>query len=209
MDPIKVTQTGEPAESNLAAFSPKITKGDRRILNGHPSFILWFTGLSGSGKSTIAHQLEENLFKKNVRTYVLDGDNIRTGLNRDLGFSAEEREENIRRIGEVAKLFVDAGIVVLTAFISPYKKDRAFVRNLVKRGEFIEIYVKCPVEICEQRDVKGLYRKARQGILKQFTGIDDPYEEPEHPEIVLETDKKSIEQCLQEILEFLEANRLP
>jgi adenylylsulfate kinase len=192
----------------LFQYSPKITRADREKLNGHSSFILWFTGLSGSGKSTIAHQLEECLFKKNVKTYVLDGDNIRTGINRDLGFSAQEREENIRRIGEVARLFVDAGIVVLTAFISPYRKDRAFVRNLVKHGEFIEIYVKCPIEICEQRDVKGLYRKARHGIIKRFTGIDDPYQEPEHPEIVLETDKSSIEQCIQEILDFLETNRL-
>ena len=193
---------------DLFQYFPRITKADREKLNGHPSFILWFTGLSGSGKSTLAHRLEEDLFKKNIRTYVLDGDNVRAGLNRDLGFSSEEREENIRRIGEVAKLLVDAGIVVLTAFISPYKRDRAFVRHLVKNGEFIEIYVKCPVETCEQRDVKGLYRKARRGIIKQFTGIDDPYEEPEHPEIVLETDKRNIEQCLQETLEFLESNRL-
>ena len=207
-DSIKVTDNSGPAEPNLAVFCPKITKADRENLNGHRSFILWFTGLSGSGKSTIAHQLEENLFKRNVRTYVLDGDNVRTGLNRDLGFSAEEREENIRRVGEVAKLLVDAGIVVLTAFISPYKKDRSTVRNLVKKNEFVEIYVKCPVEVCEQRDVKGLYRKARQGIIRQFTGIDDPYEEPEHPEIVLETDKKGLDQCLQQILEFLNANRL-
>jgi adenylylsulfate kinase len=198
----------KPAESNLTVFRPRITRADREKLNGHRSFILWFTGLSGSGKSTIAHRLEENLFRKNIRTYVLDGDNVRAGLNRDLGFSAEQREENIRRIGEVAKLLIDAGVVVLTAFISPYKKDRAIARNLVNKGEFVEIYVRCPVEICEQRDVKGLYRKARQGIVRQFTGIDDPYEEPEGPEIILETDRKNIDQCVQQIFEFLEANRL-
>jgi adenylylsulfate kinase len=152
--------------------------------------------------------LEERLFKNGVRTYVLDGDNVRTGLNKDLGFSAEDREENIRRIGQVAKLFVDAGLVALTAFISPYKKDRAAVRGLVGSDEFVEIYVKCPLEICEQRDVKGLYEKARRGVIRQFTGIDDPYEEPENPEIILETDKVSLGECVEEILNFLEAKRL-
>jgi adenylylsulfate kinase len=187
---------------------PMITKLERQRLNRHRSVVLWFTGLSGSGKSTLAHQLEEDLFKKAVRTYVLDGDRIRMGLNRDLGFSAEDREENIRRIGEVAKLFVDAGFVVLTAFISPYRRDRAIVRSLLEPSEFVEIYVKCPLEICEQRDTKGLYEKARLGILKQFTGIDDPYEEPENPEIVLETDKMGVEECVLRILAFLKAKRL-
>ena len=182
---------------NIRVHHPTITKLDRQRLNHHGSVILWFTGLSGSGKSTLAYQLEENLFKKGVRTYVLDGDNIRTGLNKDLGFSAEDREENIRRIAEVAKLFVDAGVVVLTAFISPYRKDRAIARSLVGADEFVEIYVKCPLEICEQRDAKGLYEKARSGIIKQFTGIDDPYEEPENPEIVIETDKMSVEECVR------------
>lgn len=198
----------EHKKANLTEHSPKITKKDRARLNGHRSFILWFTGLSGSGKSTIAHRLEEKLLKNGVRTYVLDGDNIRTGLNKDLGFSAEDREENIRRIGHVAKLFVDAGLVVLTAFISPYKKDRAAVRSLVGSDEFVEIYVKCPLEICEQRDVKGLYGKARRGLVKQFTGIDDPYEEPENPEVILETDKVNLERCVEEILNFLKAKRL-
>jgi adenylylsulfate kinase len=147
-------------------------------------------------------------FKNGVRTYVLDGDNVRTGLNRGLGFSAEDREENIRRVGQVAKLFVDAGLVVLTAFISPYKKDRAAVRSLMGSDEFVEIYVKCPLEICEQRDVKGLYEKARRGVVKQFTGIDDPYEEPKNPEITLETDKVNLEQCVEKILNFLEAKKL-
>lgn len=187
---------------------PKITKAGRHKLNHHGSVILWFTGLSGSGKSTLAYALEEDLFKKGVRTYVLDGDHVRTGLNRDLGFSAEDRKENIRRIGEVAKLFVDAGIVVLTAFISPYRKDRAIARSLVGVDEFVEIYVKCPLEICRQRDTKGFYEKARLGRVKQFTGIDDPYEEPESPEIILETNKMSVEECISRILIFLRAKKL-
>jgi adenylylsulfate kinase len=152
--------------------------------------------------------LEEKFFENGVRTYVLDGDNVRAGLNKGLGFSAEDREENIRRIGQVAKLFVDAGLVALTAFISPYKKDRAAVRSLVGNDEFVEIYVKCPLETCEKRDVKGLYEKARLGEVKGFTGIDDPYEEPESPEIILETDKVNLEQCVERILSFLEARGL-
>ncbi|NPA53483.1 MAG: adenylyl-sulfate kinase [Aquificae bacterium] len=180
-----------------------ITKKDRQRQKGHKSAILWFTGLSGSGKSTLAHAVEEKLFEMGIHTYVLDGDNIRTGLNKDLGFSAEDREENIRRIGEVAKLFVDAGIITLTAFISPYKKDRELVRNLVEEGEFIEIYVKCPLEVCEQRDVKGLYKKAREGLIKNFTGIDDPYEEPENPEIIVETNKETIDESVNKIISYL------
>ncbi len=181
----------------------RINKADRQRLMGHKSVILWFTGLSGSGKSTLAHAVEEKLFSMGIHTYVLDGDNIRTGLNKDLGFSEEDRKENIRRIGEVAKLFVDAGLIVLTAFISPYRRDRDFVRNLVEEGEFIEVYVKCPLEVCEQRDVKGLYKKARQGIIKNFTGIDDPYEEPLSPEITVETDKESVEESVDKIISYL------
>ncbi|WP_457624513.1 adenylyl-sulfate kinase [Persephonella sp.] len=180
-----------------------INKEDRQRLKGHRSAILWFTGLSGSGKSTLAHAVEERLFERGIHTYVLDGDNIRTGLNKDLGFSKEDREENIRRIGEVAKLFVDAGIIVLSAFISPYRKDREFVRNLVEDGEFIEIYVKCPLEVCEARDVKGLYKKAREGLIKNFTGIDDPYEEPLNPEIIVETDKEPLEESVGKIINYL------
>ncbi len=186
----------------------KITREDREKLKGHKSFILWFTGLSGSGKSTIAHRVEELLYERSVHTYVLDGDNIRMGLNKDLGFSEKDRKENIRRIGEVAKLFIDAGIVVLSAFISPYREDREFVRNLVNEGDFIEIYVKCPIEICEQRDPKGLYKKARAGIIKNFTGIDDPYEEPENPEIVVETDKMTVDMCAEKIIRYLENRNL-
>ncbi len=183
----------------------RLNKEDRQRLKGHKSCIIWFTGLSGSGKSTIAHALEEELYKRGIHTYILDGDNIRTGLNKDLGFSEEDRKENIRRIGEVAKLFVDAGIIVLVAAISPYKRDREFVRNLVEPGEFIEVYVKCPLEVCEMRDPKGLYKKVRQGIIKNFTGIDDPYEEPENPEILIESHKESISQAVNKILKFLES----
>jgi len=148
--------------------------------------------------------LEEKLFRRGVRTFVIDGDNIRTGLNKGLGFSAEDRQENIRRIGEVAKLFVEAGTMVMTAFISPYRKDRELVRNLVDKGEFIEVYVKCPLRVCEQRDVKGHYKMARQGIIRNFTGVDDPYEEPEHPEMVVETARMTVEESVESIIRFLE-----
>lgn len=181
-----------------------IQKGDRQRLNGHKSAVVWFTGLPGSGKSTLACRLEEKLFRKGIRTFVIDGDNVRTGLNRDLGFSAPDREENIRRIGEVAKLFVEAGVMVLTAFISPYRKDRESVRKLVGMDEFIEVYVKCPLSVCEQRDVKGHYKMARQGILKHFTGIDDPYEEPDRPERVIETDRMTVDNGVAHIIRYLE-----
>ncbi|WP_457680811.1 adenylyl-sulfate kinase [Thermovibrio sp.] len=190
-------------ERFIVPHKGRITREDREKLNGHKSFILWFTGLSGSGKSTLSHRVEEILHSMGVRTYVLDGDNIRMGLNKDLGFSKEDRKENIRRIGEVAKLFVDAGVVVLSAFISPYRKDREFVRNLVEPEDFIEIFVKCPLEVCEKRDPKGLYRKARAGIIKNFTGIDDPYEEPENPEIVVETDKYTVDECAFKVVSYL------
>jgi adenylylsulfate kinase len=192
----------------IIPYKGKLKKEDRQRLKKHKSAILWFTGLSGSGKSTIAHALEEALYKRGIHTYILDGDNVRSGLNKDLGFSEKDRQENIRRIGEVAKLFVDAGLIVLVAAISPYKKDRAFVRNLVEPGEFVEIYVKCPLEVCETRDPKGLYKKARQGIIKNFTGIDAPYEEPENPEIIIETNKESIEEGVAKIIKFLEENQI-
>ena len=190
-------------EKFIIPHKGKITREDRERMKNHRSFILWFTGLSGSGKSTLSHKVEEKLYEMGIHTYVLDGDNIRMGLNKDLGFSEEDRKENIRRIGEVAKLFVDAGIVVLTAFISPYRRDRDFVRSIVKEGDFIEVFVKCPVEICEQRDPKGLYKKARAGIIKGFTGIDDPYEEPLNPEIIVETDKMTVEECVDKIVDYL------
>ena len=181
----------------------EITKEDRRRLNGHGSLILWFTGLPSSGKSTLANEIEKELIQRNHRTYILDGDNVRMGLCKDLGFSAEDREENIRRIGEVSKLFMDAGVLVLSAFVSPYRADRDAIRELVEEGEFVEVFVDCSVEQCEQRDVKGLYKKAREGVIKGFTGIDDPYEEPSSPEIVVDTEKHSIEECKQQILDYL------
>jgi adenylylsulfate kinase len=181
----------------------EITKDDRRALNGHGSAILWFTGFSSSGKSTLANEVEKVLIQSQKRTYILDGDNVRMGLCGDLGFSAEDREENIRRIGEVSKLFTDAGVIVLSAFISPYKADRDKIRELVEEGEFIEVFVDCPIEECEKRDVKGLYKKAREGIIKGFTGIDDPYEEPTNAEIVIKTDELSIEESTDKILKYL------
>ncbi|MCS6916164.1 MAG: adenylyl-sulfate kinase [Chitinophagales bacterium] len=184
-----------------------ITKENRQALNGHKSCILWYTGLSGSGKSTIASKVEEKLFEMGMHTYILDGDNIRMGLNKGLGFSEEDRKENIRRIGEVAKLFVDAGVIVSTAFISPFRSDRDMVRNLVKPGEFIEIYVNTPLDVCEQRDPKGLYKKARAGEIKQFTGIDSPYEAPEHPELEIKTAGRSVEECAAEVLRWLQQHQ--
>ena len=183
----------------------EITKEDRRSLNEHGSLILWFTGLPSSGKSTIANELEKKLITMGTRTYILDGDNIRMGLCKDLGFSEEDRGENIRRIGEVSKLFVDAGCIVLSAFVSPYIKDRDGVRELVGDGEFIEVFVDAPLEVCEERDVKGLYKKAREGVIKGFTGIDDPYEAPLNAEITIDTSKRSLEEGVDVILQYLEA----
>jgi len=189
--------------ANIVWQPMKVTKEDRRRLNGHGSCVLWFTGLSGSGKSTLATEVEKELYQRGVRTYVLDGDNIRHGLNRDLGFGKDDRKENIRRIGEVAKLFVDAGIVTLTAFISPYREDRDMVRALFKEGEFIEIYVRCSLEECERRDPKGLYQKARRGEIRDFTGISAPYEEPVNPELVVDTERETVEESVGKVLDFL------
>ncbi|MDP9740815.1 UNVERIFIED_ORG: adenylylsulfate kinase [Bacillus sp. B2I3] len=185
-----------------------ITIEHRQALHGHKSLILWFTGLSGSGKSTIANMVEGRLHEKGISTYILDGDNLRNGLNEDLGFSSEDRKENIRRIGQVAKIFVNSGIVVLATFISPYISDREAVRKKVQLGEFLEIYVKCPLEACEKRDSKGLYKKARIGEITQFTGVSAPYEEPVNPEIIIETSQYSIEECVQQIMNFLKDNEL-
>jgi len=180
-----------------------LTKEDYRRRNGHQSMLLWFTGLSGSGKSTLAHQVEEKLFEKGCYTYILDGDNVRHGLNGDLGFTETDRRENIRRIGEVAKLFIDAGVVVLAAFISPFREDRDRVRELFEPQEFIEIHVRCDLDICEQRDPKGLYRKARAGTLPDFTGIDSPYEEPLAPELTVDTGKLDVTDSVNTILRYL------
>ncbi|MCY8621550.1 adenylyl-sulfate kinase [Bacillus spizizenii] len=177
---------------NITWHPAAITKSDRQSLNGHKSCALWFTGLSGSGKSVLANAVDEKLYRMGIQSYVLDGDNIRHGLNKDLGFRTEDRIENIRRIGEVAKLFVDSGQMILTAFISPFREDRDMVRALFPEGEFFEIYVKCPLHVCEQRDPKGLYKKARNGEIKHFTGIDSPYEAPLTPDFIIESDQISI-----------------
>jgi len=192
--------------TNIVWHESSVTKAQRQAQNGHKSAVLWFTGLSGSGKSTISVELEKALFEKGVRAYRLDGDNIRHGLNKNLGFSAEDRSENIRRIGEVSKLMLDAGLFTLTAFISPYQEDRDQVRDILETGEFIEVYVKASVETCEARDPKGLYKKARNGEIKGFTGIDAPYEEPVNPEITLDTDVLDIEASVAFLLDYLQDN---
>jgi adenylylsulfate kinase len=183
-----------------------ITKEEYQQKNKHQSSILWLTGLSGSGKSTIANAAARELFEQGYQVVVLDGDNIRHGLNNDLGFSDEDRKENIRRIGEVAKLFVQQGTIVITAFISPFREDRQQVRQLVDEGEFHEIYIKCDLDICEQRDPKGLYKKARNGEIPFFTGIDSPYEEPEAPELVLDSGQNEREECKNQLIEFVKKN---
>ncbi len=183
----------------------QISVNDRRKANKHNSFLLWFTGLSGSGKSTIANKLEERLFKQGIKTYTLDGDNIRQGLNNDLTFKSEDRAENIRRIAETANLMIDAGLVVLAAFVSPYKKDRENIKTIVKDVNFIEIYVNTSIEECERRDVKGLYKMARTGDIKNMTGLFSPYEPPTNPDIEIVTEKESVEDAVQKILDYIKS----
>jgi len=190
--------------TNITWHHADITREDRERMNGHRSVVVWFTGLSGSGKSTIAHEVESQLFERGCRTYVLDGDNIRHGLNKDLGFSPEDRGENIRRVAEVANLFVQAGVIALTAFISPYRADRDNARKIAG-GDFVEVYVKCDIDVCEARDTKGLYKKARAGEVKEFTGISAPYEEPLHPELVLDTAKETLAESAAKVIEVLKA----
>lgn len=185
-----------------------INREMRAELNGHQPLVLWFTGLSGSGKSTVANAVEKVLFERKLRTYILDGDNVRGGLNKDLDFSQAGREENIRRIGEVSNLMVDAGLIVLTAFVSPFKADRQQVRTTVGEERFVEIFVDCPLEVCEQRDVKGLYKKARAGEIPDFTGITSPFEAPETPNIHLHTDTQSLEESVSQVVEYLEEKRI-
>jgi adenylylsulfate kinase len=192
--------------TNIVWHHSLVSREQRERRNGHKSFVLWFTGLSGAGKSTLAHRVEELLFEKGCRTYVFDGDNVRHGLCADLGFSAEDRRENIRRIGEMSKLFVDAGVIALTAFISPFRRDRDLVRGLMGPGDFIEIYCDAALEVCEQRDVKGLYRRARVGEIPEFTGISSPYEAPESPEIVVRTGEHGLDECAWQILRYLQEN---
>ncbi len=189
--------------TNVVWHNATVTRDSREELNKHKSAVLWFTGLSGSGKSTLAHAVEELLYQQACRTFVLDGDNVRHGLCGDLGFSIEDRTENIRRVGEVAKLFVEGGLIVLTAFISPLRSDRNAVRNLMPHGDFIEIYCAASLEVCESRDVKGLYKKARSGEIPEFTGISSPYEEPVNPEISVNTGELSLEDCAKKVIECL------
>jgi len=188
---------------NLVWHQSTVTREARHRQNGHKSAVVWFTGLSGSGKSTLAHAVEDRLHKMGCRTFVLDGDNVRHGLCSDLGFSNKDREENIRRVGEAAKLFLEGGVIVLTAFISPFRSDRERVRNLVLHGDFLEVYCKCALEICESRDVKGMYKKAREGKILEFTGISSPYEEPSNPELAVETGDLSIEESVSMVMTLL------
>lgn len=193
-----------PKSQNIYWNESKVERRDRERQQGHRGVTIWLTGLSGSGKTTLARLLEVALFERGCKAFVLDGDNVRHGLNSDLGFSHEDRSENIRRIGEVAKLFTDYGAIVITAFISPYKVDRRLARGIMKDGDFIEVLVDCALEICEQRDPKGLYKKARRGEVKDFTGISAPYETPESPEIVVHTDRTTPDECIQQLLDYLE-----
>jgi adenylylsulfate kinase len=194
--------------TNVTWHDHSVARADREKIKGQKGVVIWFTGLSACGKSTIANTVDHMLNSMGRHTYLLDGDNIRMGLNKNLKFSAEDRAENIRRIGEVAKLFGDAGIITLTAFISPYKKDRDAVRALLKDGEFIEVYVNASLETCEKRDPKGLYKKARAGEIKGFTGIDDPYEAPEKPELVLDSNNKGIDELANEVVAYLKSKNL-
>jgi adenylylsulfate kinase len=195
----------EQKATNVTWHEHKVDRADRWKAGGHKGAVLWFTGLSACGKSTIANEVDHLLHAQGKRTYVLDGDNVRQGLNKNLGFSAEDRAENIRRIGEVAKLFSDAGVITSTAFISPYRADRDQVRELLDPGQFVEILVDASLETCEARDPKGLYKKARAGEIKGFTGIDDPYEAPENPELVLDSNSKGIEELAAEVIAWLDA----
>lgn len=189
--------------NNIIWHHATVSRERREFLNGHKSAVLWFTGLSAAGKSTIAHAVEEKLYQMGCHTFVFDGDNVRHGLCSDLSFSREDRAENIRRIGEMVKLFVDAGVIALTAFISPFRSDRQRIRKLLSEGDFIEIYCRCPIDICEQRDAKGYYRRAKAGEIKEFTGISSPYEEPENPDLILDTGEKSLKECVNMVVDLL------
>jgi adenylylsulfate kinase len=193
---------------NIVRYRGEITRLKREQLLNQRSKVFWFTGLSGSGKSTIAHHVEARLHAEGYLTYVFDGDNVRHGLCSDLGFDEKDRTENLRRIGEMVKLFLDAGIICLTAFISPFKKDRNQLRQIIRPENFIEIYVSCPLEVCEQRDVKGLYQLARTGKIKNYTGISSPYELPENPDLIIETHKCDVDKCVNNVLRFIKENNI-
>jgi len=189
--------------NNIVWHHATVTRQRREELHGHRGAVLWFTGLSASGKSTLAHAVEEALHQQGCRTFVLDGDNVRHGLNRDLGFSLEDRDENLRRVGETAKLFLEAGTIVLAAFISPLRREREMIRTLMPHGDFFEIYCEASIDVCEQRDPKGLYERARKGEIKEFTGISSPYEPPVKPELTVQTAKQSLDESVQQVLEML------
>ncbi len=195
-------------KNNIVWQHSLVNKAERNLRNGHKSAVLWLTGFSGAGKSTLAHAIERRLYERNCATFVLDGDNVRHGLCADLGFSQHDREENIRRVGEMAKLFTEAGVIAITAFISPFIADRERVRSIMPAGEFIEIYCRCPLEVCEGRDVKGLYAKARQGMITDFTGISSPYEPPVNPEITVDTGKDSLDACVEHVLNYLQQHQI-
>jgi adenylyl-sulfate kinase len=196
------------ANENIVWHQHNVTKDERSKQKKQRPCILWFTGLSGSGKSTISSAVEQKLFELGHHTYLLDGDNVRHGLNKDLAFSNEDRVENIRRIGELSKLMIDAGLLVMTAFISPFKADRQLVKDLVQQHEFVEVYMDTSLEVCEQRDPKGLYKKARSGQIKNFTGIDSEYEIPKNPELIINTAELSIEECADKIIIYLKDNKI-
>ena len=198
----------EQKATNITWHEANVVQKDREQLLNQKGCVIWFTGLSGSGKSTLALEVESKLYQRGHLTYVLDGDNIRHGLNKNLGFSPEDREENIRRIGEVAKLFADAGVIAMTAFISPYRTDRDNARDLVDEGRFVEVFVDCPLEVCEARDTKGLYQKARAGEIKEFTGISAPYETPNQPELTVNTDDQNLEECTERVIALLTSKGL-
>lgn len=193
---------------NITWNTSKLTKSQRQQRNGYKSFVIWLTGLSGSGKSTIANELEHMLFNMGQQTYILDGDNIRFGINADLGFSDAHRKENIRRVAEVAKLFVDAGVIVIAALISPFEDDRRLARQKFDSEEFIEVFVDCPLDTCLERDPKGLYQKALTGQIREFTGVSSPYETPLHPEVVVHTHQSSVEECVSQIMNFINSREM-
>jgi adenylylsulfate kinase len=193
---------------NTIYHNATVTRERRNQLNDHKSVVIWFTGLSGSGKSTLAHSVEEELHNLDCRTFVLDGDNVRHGLSSNLSFSDDDRKENIRRIGEAAKLMMESGVIAMTAFISPFKKDRNLVRQLLPQGDFIEIYCNASLEACESRDVKGLYKRARAGEIKNYTGIDSPYEAPSNPELVIDTESESLEESVAKVIDFLKSKEI-
>ncbi len=197
-----------PSSENVVWHHAAVTKKRREQLNGHRAVNLWFTGLSGSGKSTLAHAVEERLYELGCRTFVFDGDNVRHGLCGDLSFSLEDRHENIRRIGEMVNLFLQAGVIALTAFISPMRRDRQMLREIVGEGEFVEIYCRCPLEVCEERDVKGMYKKARAGEIANYTGISSPYEEPVKPSLVLDSGSLPLGECVEMVIRFLRERKV-